>query len=135
MAQLNPAEYSRQVAEEHLFRDAHNVLQEGLAQSGLTQKAVATRLEVSEGRMSQIFSGSENLTLRSFAAVGWALGITLAIRMSGAVSSPGAGGVGAAHIDQLHQLNRDSMPAPRLPVIRRPFAPTDSGETNNSLAA
>lgn len=135
MEKLNPTDYSRRVAEEYLFRDAHNVLQEGLAQSGLSQKTVAARLEVSEGRMSQIFSGSENLTLRSFAAVGWALGVTLAIRISGATSAPAASGAGAAHIDQLHQLNRGSMPAPSLPVIRRPFAPTDTDEANNSLAA
>ena len=135
MAKLNPTDYSRRVAEEYLFRDAHSVLQEGLAQSGLSQKTLAARLEVSEGRMSQIFSGSENLTLRSFAAVGWALGLTLAIRISGATSSPGASGTGAAQIDQLHQLNRDSMPTPSLPVIRRPFAPTNPDEATNSLAA
>ena len=135
MGRHKAVEYSRQVAEEHLFRDAHNVLQEGLAQSGMAQKTVATRLGVSEGRMSQIFSGSENLTLRSFAAVGWALGITLAIRITEAASSTHARSERAAHIDQLHHLGSDSMPAPGLPVIRRPFVPTEADDTTNSLAA
>lgn len=41
----------------------------------ISQRELADRLGVSPGRISQILSGSENLTLRSVAALGWALGV------------------------------------------------------------
>ncbi len=46
-----------------------------LASGRITQRELAGRLGVTEGRVSQILSGGENLTLRSLAALGWALGL------------------------------------------------------------
>ncbi len=40
-----------------------------LAERGMTRKDLADRMGVSPGRVSQILSGDENLTLRSLAAV------------------------------------------------------------------
>jgi len=48
----------------------------GLLESSQVQrKELASRLGVSPGRVSQMLSGSDNLTLRSLAAVGLALGV------------------------------------------------------------
>jgi predicted XRE-type DNA-binding protein len=43
--------------------------------SGLTQRQLADRLDITEGRMSQILSGDQNISLKKLAAFGWALGI------------------------------------------------------------
>ncbi len=68
-------EIRRAYEEELLFGEATDTLA-GLVESlGLTQRELAARLGVSEGRVSQILSGTENLTLRSLAALGWALGV------------------------------------------------------------
>jgi transcriptional regulator with XRE-family HTH domain len=45
----------------------------------LTQREVAHRLGVSEARMSRIFSGRENLTLKTLADLGWALGMAFEV--------------------------------------------------------
>jgi transcriptional regulator with XRE-family HTH domain len=41
----------------------------------LSQKELARRLGVSESRISQVLAGGENLTLKSIADLGWAMGI------------------------------------------------------------
>jgi transcriptional regulator with XRE-family HTH domain len=42
---------------------------------GLTQRELARRLGVSEGRVSQVLAGTENVTLATLASFGWALGV------------------------------------------------------------
>ena len=65
----------RAFEEEVLIGDVTDTLS-GLLQSlKLTQKELARRLGVTEGRVSQMLAGSGNLTLRSLAAAGWALGL------------------------------------------------------------
>jgi len=44
-------------------------------ESGLTQRELAKRLDITEGRVSQILSGNQNISLKKLAALGWALGI------------------------------------------------------------
>lgn len=61
--------------EELLFGEATDTVAALVESLGLTQRDLAGRLGVSEGRVSQILSGKENLTLRSLAALGWALGV------------------------------------------------------------
>lgn len=108
--------HDRRVAEETLFRTAHAVLHDALVQSDIPQKEVARRLDVSEGRVSQIFSGSENLTLRSFASVAWALGLSLAIiaREAGAL-----GRNDATERADLKPLGSNQVPVSELPVTTR----------------
>lgn len=82
---------ARLISEEAFFRQAHAVLHELLIESGLTQRELAQRLSLTEGRISQILRGSDkNLTLRTCAALGWAMGGTLRLRASG----PGVRSVG-----------------------------------------
>jgi transcriptional regulator with XRE-family HTH domain len=45
----------------------------------VTQKELARRLGVSEGRVSRILSGRENLTLRTVADIGYALRVRLQV--------------------------------------------------------
>ena len=42
---------------------------------GLTQRELASRLGVSEARVSRLLNGRENLTLRTIADLGWATGL------------------------------------------------------------
>jgi transcriptional regulator with XRE-family HTH domain len=66
---------SRVFEEEYLFGDATDTISAILKSKGITQKELAARLGVSAARVSQIVSGDENLTLRSLASIGWALGV------------------------------------------------------------
>ena len=74
----NPAladpEVRRVFEEELLVGEATDTLAGLIESLGISQRELAERLGVSPGRVSQILSGSENLTLRSLAALGWALG-------------------------------------------------------------
>lgn len=72
---LTDLEIRRAFEEELLYGEATDTIAGLLESLGLSQRELARRLGVSEGRVSQILSGSENLTLRTLAAVGWALGI------------------------------------------------------------
>jgi transcriptional regulator with XRE-family HTH domain len=61
--------------EELIVGEANDTVIALLDSLGITQKELARRLGVSAGRVSQILSGAENLTLRSLGALGWALGV------------------------------------------------------------
>ncbi len=71
MAWRNSAEHGRaaELAGARLARQATASLAGLLAERGMTRKDLADCLGVSPGRVSQILSGDENLTLRSLAAV------------------------------------------------------------------
>ncbi|MET9417262.1 helix-turn-helix transcriptional regulator [Streptomyces klenkii] len=53
-----------------------------LAERGMTRKDLAESMGVSPGRVSQILSGDENLTMRSLAAVADALDVKMEISFS-----------------------------------------------------
>jgi transcriptional regulator with XRE-family HTH domain len=72
---LADPEIRRVYEEELLFGEATDTVAALVESLGLTQRELARRLGVSEGRVSQILSGKENLTLRSLASLGWALGM------------------------------------------------------------
>jgi hypothetical protein len=65
----------RAFEEELLFGEATDTLAAVIESLGITQRELARRLNVSEGRVSQVLSGAENLTLRSLAALGWAIAV------------------------------------------------------------
>jgi transcriptional regulator with XRE-family HTH domain len=72
---LKDPEVRRAFEEEYLVGEATDTIAGLLNSLGLSQKVLANRLSVSPGRVSQVLSGAENLTLRSLASLGWALGV------------------------------------------------------------
>jgi transcriptional regulator with XRE-family HTH domain len=77
---LADPEVRRVYEEELLVGEATETIAGLLTSLGIPRKELARRLEVSAGRVSQILSGAENLTLRSLGALGWALGIRFNLR-------------------------------------------------------
>jgi len=71
---VSDPEARRVFEEELLFGEARETLSGLLHSQQISQAELAKRLGVSKARISQILSGRENLTLRSLAAIGWALG-------------------------------------------------------------
>jgi transcriptional regulator with XRE-family HTH domain len=67
-------------------------------QRGLTRADLASRMGVSPGRVSQVLSGGENLTLRTLASLATALGgrFELALRPREPVTDGGHGDAGLA---------------------------------------
>ncbi len=72
---LRNPEIRRVFEEELLVGEATDTVAGLLESLRLPRKELARRLGVSPGRVSQILSGKENLTVRSLAALGWALGV------------------------------------------------------------
>lgn len=72
----------RAFEEELLFGEVTDTVSGLVDAAGVSQRELARRLGVSEARISQILSGSENLTLRSVAALGWALGVRIGVSPS-----------------------------------------------------
>ncbi len=75
-ALLNP-DVRRAFEEELLVAEATDTLEAYMESVGLSRKELARRLGVSPGRVTQILSGSQNLTLRSLAGAAWAMGLRL----------------------------------------------------------
>ena len=73
--ELTDPEIRRTFEEEILFGEVTDTLEAVVEATGISKTELAQRLAVSPGRVSQILGGGENLTLRSLAAVGWALGL------------------------------------------------------------
>lgn len=74
-SRLTDPEVRRVFEEERLVAEATDTLAALVEEAGLSQRELAARLGVSEGRISHILSGGTNLTLRSLAALAWALGV------------------------------------------------------------
>lgn len=64
---------------ELLFGRVMEQVQALLLTAGSRQRDLARRLGVSEGRVSQLLSGAENMTLKTLAGIGWALGVRFRI--------------------------------------------------------
>lgn len=77
---LREPEVRRAYEEEQLFNEASDTVEALLASLGVSRAELARRLGVSRGRVSQLLSGGENLTLRTLAALGWGLGIRFELR-------------------------------------------------------
>lgn len=113
----------RRVFEEELLVGEATDTIAGLLESlQLTQKELASRLGVSAGRVSQILSGEENLTLRSLAALGWALGIRFdlaPVPMSDRSATPASSDPPApAWIDRLRATARLSYEPVSIPEMK-----------------
>jgi transcriptional regulator with XRE-family HTH domain len=68
----NPA-YQRAYAQEALIQSAEELLLEWMETQGVGQSELARRLGKSRSYVSQLFSGSRNMTLRTLADICWAL--------------------------------------------------------------
>ena len=79
---LKTPEGKKLYEEELLIADATDTLEALLVSSGVSQKELAARLDLTEGRVSQILSGNGNLTLRTLGAVAWALGLRFELQAS-----------------------------------------------------
>lgn len=86
---LNDPEARRTFEEEVLFSEARDTLVGLVESSGVSRSELAKRLGVSKGRVSQILGGGDNLTLRTIAAVGWALGVEFGLRPTAMKSRSG----------------------------------------------
>src|SRR5687768_11105285 len=64
---------------ELLYGEAIETISALLKTHAISQKELARRLEVSEARVSRILTGRENLTLKTVADLGWALGVRLSL--------------------------------------------------------
>lgn len=70
-----PTAERREYERELLYAEVIEHLRAIASEQGITQHELAVRLEVSDARVSRIMSGRENLTLRTLADMGWALGL------------------------------------------------------------
>ncbi|MBN2112614.1 MAG: helix-turn-helix transcriptional regulator [Acidimicrobiia bacterium] len=73
---LSDPEAQREYEEAYLVGEVTDTISALLQGLGLSQADLAGRLGVTKGRVSQILSGRQNMTLRTLAAIGWALGVT-----------------------------------------------------------
>jgi transcriptional regulator with XRE-family HTH domain len=67
--------YQRQFERELLTEQAADLISEVRQSLALSQRELARRLDVSESRMSHVFAGRENLTLKTISDLGWAMGL------------------------------------------------------------
>ena len=75
-AVLSDPDARREYEEAYLVGEVTDSLSALLQELGLSQADLAKRLKVTKGRVSQILSGRQNMTLRTLAAIGWALGVS-----------------------------------------------------------
>ena len=79
--QTRTPEARRRYEEERLILWTAEVLAEAMAEAGLTRAAVAEALGTSRANVTQLLSGSRNMTLRSLAALAHACGKRAEIRI------------------------------------------------------
>ena len=81
-----------------------------MAERGLTRADLAARMGVSPGRVSQILGGSENLTLRTLAALGAALDARFGLGLASLNPDGAYPGRTAAEADAAPPPNHHSIP-------------------------
>jgi transcriptional regulator with XRE-family HTH domain len=94
---------------------------------GVSQHALAERLGVSDARVSRIMTGRENLTLRTLADLGWALGLrfeVVAVPLADREGTPAAHDAAAPpwlrrHAQVVARRVSDAMRRTPAPAVRR----------------
>lgn len=71
---LSSAVPSRRFNESSFVMATMHALNAALKSSGMQRKDLADKLGISKGRVSQYLNGGENVTLRTLAAISWAMG-------------------------------------------------------------
>jgi transcriptional regulator with XRE-family HTH domain len=72
-------DYERLLAQERLILDATEAIVGLLEEQGVSRQELARRLGKSKGFVSQILSGERNMTLRTLADLGYALGRSFSV--------------------------------------------------------
>jgi transcriptional regulator with XRE-family HTH domain len=80
-----------------------------MRERGLTRADLAARMGVSPGRVSQILSGGENLTLRTLAALSTALHARFDIELSALKDGDGYPGRSTAHAQAAPRRSRRTL--------------------------
>lgn len=128
---LRDPEIRRVFEEELLVGEATDTIAGLLESLGLSQRVLADRLGVTPGRISQILSGKENLTLRSLGALGWALGVRFELHpvaMADRAGTPAANDPPApAWLNRLRPTARVTYGAVTMPVAGRLQTPKRPG--------
>jgi ribosome-binding protein aMBF1 (putative translation factor) len=109
-------------------------LSEEKVASGLTQQALAQKLQVHRSVINRQLSGEANLTLRSVADLAWALNreITFELRRpadeagQNYVAETSTIGTGQARIVGAASTNSSTLPSPQQTQITRPRTATKS---------
>lgn len=79
-------EHARLVAEERLITQATEAIWEEMEKAGISKTELAARMGKTKGFVSQILNGSRNMTLRTLADIGFALGRQPDIRLGASPS-------------------------------------------------
>ena len=79
--QLRDPEYRRIYQQEKLILDVTELISEAMAHRGVSRAELARRLGRTRGYVTQVLSGSRNLTLRTWADLMTALGCEAAVNM------------------------------------------------------
>ena len=79
-------ENSRAFLEEGLILDATEAICEALEKHRVSKATLAGRLGTSKAHVTQLLNGSRNMTLRTFAAIAFALNLTPTIALTESVS-------------------------------------------------
>lgn len=74
-SQLDADDSLREYAEERAVLEITGVLYEAMERAGLTQSDIAVQLGTSRSFVSQVLSGSRNMTLKTMGAFLWACGL------------------------------------------------------------
>lgn len=72
-------DYERLLAQERLILDATEAIVGLLEEQGVSRQELARRLGKSKGFVSQLLSGERNMTLRTLADLGYALGRSFSV--------------------------------------------------------
>lgn len=81
------SDYERLLAQERLILDATEAIVGLLEDQGVTRQELAARLGKSKGFISQLLSGERNMTLRTLADLGHALGRSFSVVPTAASSA------------------------------------------------
>lgn len=120
----------RTFEEELLYGEATDTVAALLQSLGLTRTELADRLGVSKGRVSQILSGSENITLKTLAAMGWALGVRFDLRPTAMANRAGTPAQSDPPAPRwLDRLGRDRTPI----VVHRQSQPRPTPSMGSAL--
>jgi len=84
-----------------------------MRERGLTRADLAARMGVSPGRVSQILGGTENLTLRTLAALSTALDARFDIELSELTGGDAFTSARSAQAEAAPAANHHSVPRPR----------------------
>jgi transcriptional regulator with XRE-family HTH domain len=90
------SDYERLLAQERLILDATETIVALLEERGVSRQELAARLGKSKGFVSQLLSGERNMTLRTLADLGYALGCDFSVVPNASSATPDA--------DTLHAL-------------------------------